>query len=101
MSSDPLMAMVTAVAEGAAALGDSAPPQRLDREMTDDELPALRDRAARGEADAVDQLIELAAERGDLDELRRIAKTGNATAADQFVDLVAAGGSVQEALEPR
>jgi hypothetical protein len=57
--------------------------------MTDCELTALRRRVADGDRDAVDELIELASERGDLDELRRLADGGNATAAAQLADLAA------------
>ena len=40
--------------------------------MNDDsELSVLRERAAKGDGEAVDELIELAAGRGDMDELRR------------------------------
>ena len=55
--------------------------------MTDSELMALRRRAEGGDRDAVDGLIELASERGDLDELRRLADSGNATAADELIEL--------------
>ena len=56
--------------------------------MTDSELMALR-RRAEGDRDAVDELIELASERGDLDELRRLADSGNTTAAAQLAELAA------------
>ena len=57
--------------------------------MTDSELMALRRRAEGGDRDAVDELIELASERGDLDELRRLADSGNPTAAAQLAELAA------------
>ncbi len=57
--------------------------------MTDSELQDLRRRAGSGDRDAVDELVELAAERGDLDELRRLADGGNATAAEQLAELTA------------
>ncbi|MCO8274540.1 hypothetical protein M1L60_28475 [Actinoplanes sp. TRM 88003] len=41
--------------------------------MSDEELAGLRARAAAGDRDASDELVELAGERGDLDELRRLA----------------------------
>jgi hypothetical protein len=55
--------------------------------MADDELLDLRARAAGGDQDAVDQLVELAGERGDLDELRRLADGGNRDAADVLAEL--------------
>ena len=55
--------------------------------MTDAELSALRKRAEDGDDDAADELIELAAERGDLAELRRLADRGNRTAADVLLEL--------------
>ncbi len=55
--------------------------------MNDPELPELRERAARGDRDAVDQLVELAGERGDSDELRRLAAAGSRDAADVLSEL--------------
>jgi hypothetical protein len=55
----------------------------------DPELDALRQRAARGDSDAIDELIEDAAGRGDLDELRRLADAGSRAAADQLVETAA------------
>ena len=55
--------------------------------MDDQELGALRNRAATGESDAVDELVELAAERGDLEELRRLAAGGSTDAADVLAEL--------------
>ena len=40
-------------------------------------------------ADATDELIELAAEYGDMEELRRLAETDNRTATDQLIELAA------------
>jgi hypothetical protein len=48
--------------------------------MTDDELMDLRARAADGDRDATDELVELAGERGDLAELRRLADGGSSDA---------------------
>jgi hypothetical protein len=45
--------------------------------MTDPDLSALRARAADGDRNALDQLVELAGERGDMDELRRLADSGS------------------------
>ncbi len=55
--------------------------------MTDDDLDELRASAARGDRDAVDQLVELAGERGDLEELRRLADGGSRDAADVLSEL--------------
>ena len=55
--------------------------------MDDSELFALRERAERGDKDAVDQLIEVAGERGNLEELRRLADQGNTTARDVIAEL--------------
>ena len=55
--------------------------------MTDSDLSVLRERAENGDRAAVDQLIELATEHGDMDELRRLADKGNTTAADQLMEL--------------
>jgi len=50
--------------------------------MTDVETSILRAWAENGDADAADQLIESAAEHGDLATLERLAMQGNATAAE-------------------
>jgi hypothetical protein len=55
--------------------------------MTDQDLSDLRARAATGDRDAVDQLVELAGERGDTDELRRLADSGSRDAADVLAEL--------------
>jgi hypothetical protein len=55
--------------------------------VTDPELTRLRERAAEGDQDAVDQLVELAGERGDIAELRRLADRGNRDAADVLTEL--------------
>jgi hypothetical protein len=55
--------------------------------MTDHDLVDLRARAATGDRDAADQLVELAGERGDTDELRRLADSGNRDAADVLTEL--------------
>ena len=55
--------------------------------MDDSELFALRERAERGDKDAVDQLIEIAGEQGNLEELRRLADQGNTTARDVITEL--------------
>ncbi|HEY8883795.1 MAG TPA: hypothetical protein VIO35_00675 [Chloroflexota bacterium] len=48
--------------------------------MGEPDPSVLRERAESGDKDAVDQLIELAGEQGNLDELRRLSDQGNATA---------------------
>jgi hypothetical protein len=40
-----------------------------------------------GSRDAVDQLVELAGERGDMGELRRLADSGSRDAADVLAEL--------------
>ena len=55
--------------------------------MTDQDLEELRARAATGDRDAVDQLVELAGERGDVEELRRLAEGGNSDVADMLTEL--------------
>ncbi|MEU4218252.1 hypothetical protein [Actinoplanes sp. NPDC026623] len=57
--------------------------------MSDDDLRDLRARMAEGDRDAVDQLVELAGERGDMSELRRLADAGSTDAVDQLVQLAA------------
>ena len=57
--------------------------------MTDLEIAALRAQAERGDADAADQLIESAAELGDLATLERLVSQGNSTAAEVLGDLTA------------
>ena len=55
--------------------------------MDDHDLSDLRARASHGDRDAVDQLVELASERGDVDELRRLANSGSRDAADVLTEL--------------
>ena len=55
--------------------------------MDESDLTVLRERAERGDKDAVDQLIELAGEQGNLDELRRLAAQGNTTACEVLGEL--------------
>lgn len=65
-----------------------------DPELT--EVADLRGRAAAGDTDAADQLVELAGERGDLDELRRLAAAGNRDAADVLVELAGERGEDED-----
>jgi hypothetical protein len=55
--------------------------------MDDFDMSVLRAQAERGDADAADQLIELAAEQGDIGTLERLASQGNATAAEVLEEL--------------
>jgi hypothetical protein len=55
--------------------------------MNESDLSVLRKRAEGGDKDAVDQLIELASEQGDLEELRRLADQGNTTASEMLAEL--------------
>ena len=55
--------------------------------MDESELSVLRERAESGDKGAVDQLIELAGEHGNLDELRRLADQGNTTASEVLGEL--------------
>ena len=64
--------------------------------MTESEFAALRERAARGDPDAVDELIELAGEHGDLAELRRLSDLGNTTATDELIQLASEHGDLAE-----
>lgn len=53
------------------------------------DMQALRILADGGSKDAVDQLVELAQEREDIGELRRLAEGGNQDAADILAELAA------------
>jgi hypothetical protein len=57
--------------------------------MTDLEMSVLRAQAERGDTTAADQLIESAAELGDLVTLERLASQGNTTAAEVLEELTA------------
>ena len=73
-----------------AAFADAVDAERgatMDGDEPD--LRVLRERAARGDRDAIDQLVELAAERGDIAELRGLAATGNQDATDQLIETAA------------
>jgi hypothetical protein len=79
--------------QGSTGLGRTR--ERL-RGMDDSDLSLLRERADSGDKDAVDQLIELAGEQGNLDELRRLADQGNTTASDQLIELASEQGNLDE-----
>ncbi len=55
--------------------------------MDESDLTVVRKRAESGDKDAVDQLIELAGEQGNLDEPRRLADQGNTTASEVLGEL--------------
>lgn len=64
--------------------------------MTDHELEDLRVRAATGDRDAIDELVELAGERGDMEELRRLADAGSTAAAAELVQLAGERSDLEE-----
>ena len=74
----------------------TAPAEEHPGPMTAPHYAGLRERAAKGDRDAVDELVELAGERGDLAELRRLADLGWTTATDQLVQLAGELGDVAE-----
>ncbi len=59
----------------------------VERAAEQGDMDELHRLAAGGSTDAVDQLVELAQERDDLDELRRLAASGNQDAADILTEL--------------
>ena len=63
------------------------PTPALSKDMDESDLSVLRESADSGDKDAVDQLIELAGEQGNLDELRRLADQGNTTAHEVLGEL--------------
>jgi hypothetical protein len=64
--------------------------------VSDQEYSDLQARATNGDRDAIDQLVELAGERGDLGELRRLADAGSRDAVDQLVELAGERGDLDE-----
>jgi len=61
-----------------------------------DDLASLREAAAAGDRDAVDELVELAGERGDVEELRRLADSGHDDAVAVLVELAGEREDVPE-----
>jgi hypothetical protein len=57
--------------------------------MTDVDMSVLRARAEGGDSDAADELIQAAAEQGDLATLERLANQGNQPAAEVLEELSA------------
>lgn len=47
-------------------------------------------------SESVDELVRLAAERGDLSELHRLAEAGSSDAADELVQLASEQGDIEE-----
>jgi pimeloyl-ACP methyl ester carboxylesterase len=75
-----------------AARGDTdAIGQLVERAGERGDMETLRRLAAAGSKDALDQLVELAAEREDLTELRRLAASGSRDAADILMELAEEG----------
>ncbi len=64
--------------------------------MDDEERAIAVDGAAAGDRDALDQLVELAADRADMAELRRLADAGSRDAVDELVQLAGERGDVEE-----
>jgi hypothetical protein len=56
--------------------------------MTESDRSVLWELAESGHSDAVDQLVELATERGDMVELRRLADLGHSDAVDRLMELM-------------
>jgi hypothetical protein len=65
----------------------SGTTQRGGMSHDDDHYQALVELAAHGDTDAIGQVVELAAERGDMERLRRLADAGSKDAVDQLVEL--------------
>ena len=59
----------------------------IERAAERGDLAELRRLADAGSRDAADQLVESAGEQGDLDELRRLAASGNRDAADVLAEI--------------
>ncbi len=80
----------------------SYPPNRStlhsmsEPDSTSSEPVELRRRAARGDQDAIDELVELAGSRHDLDELRSFADAGSSDAVDILVELAGERGDRAE-----
>jgi hypothetical protein len=53
--------------------------------MSDEYSPVLMDAAARGDRDALDQLVEKAAYRADVSQLRLLVEWGSKDALDELV----------------
>jgi hypothetical protein len=64
--------------------------------MSDEYPPALLDKAARGDRDALDQLVEQAADRADMTQLRLLADSGSKDALDELVQLAGERGDRHE-----
>jgi hypothetical protein len=56
----------------------------------------LTQRASRGDRDAMDQLVEIAADSGDRERLRQLAELGSSDAVDELVQLAGELGDLAE-----
>lgn len=56
----------------------------------------LTERARLGDRDAMDQLVELAADAGDMDRLRQLAELGSSDAVDELVQRAGELGDLAE-----
>jgi hypothetical protein len=65
--------------------------------MTEPDLSAPREQVENGDMDAVDELIELAGEQGNLDQLQRLTEQGNTTTADVLIELAGEQGNATAA----
>ena len=74
-----------AACRAAADRGPVRRPREHPAGTSEPRYAGLRERAAKGDRDAVDELIELAGERGDLAELRRLGDLGYRDAVDELV----------------
>jgi hypothetical protein len=75
--------------------GGRGTQERIDG-MTDPDVSDLRRRAANGDTEAVDELVQLAGEQGDMAELRRLADAGSSDAVDELVQLAGERGDTAE-----
>ncbi len=64
--------------------------------MSDEYSPSLLDKAARGDRDALDQLVEQAASRADMTQLRLLVQWGSKDALDELVQLAGELGDRHE-----
>ncbi len=84
-----------AAAPPSGGVGSRLPEEHADP-MTAPHYARLRERAVKGDRNAVDELIELAGERGDVAELRRLSDLGWTTATDELVQLAGELGDLAE-----
>jgi len=93
----PVLVFSPVLAGSVARQAHSAPSAKREvTPMVESDRSILRELAESGNADAIDQLVELAAGRGDLDELRRLADLGSLDATDVLVELAGERGDLDE-----